>query len=88
MEGGIEMEVNLTNYCITNQSGALKGDLDQTKPVDTKIFNKIDERIIEESRKSMMSFEDMQKFLYMLIGSEIRVEPDRNSIGVRVNKTV
>lgn len=82
------MEVNLTNYCITNQSGALKGDLDQTKPVDTKIFNKIDERIIEESRKSMMSFEDMQKFLYMLIGSEIRVEPDRNSIGVRVNKTV
>ncbi|HOO70340.1 MAG TPA: hypothetical protein PK926_01170 [Spirochaetota bacterium] len=35
--------------------------------------------------KVMMDLQDVQHFLYMLIGSEIKVESDNNSIGNAVN---
>jgi hypothetical protein len=35
--------------------------------------------------KTMMDLRDVQNFLYMLIGSEIKVESDQNSIGNTVN---
>jgi hypothetical protein len=35
--------------------------------------------------KVLMDLEDVQKFLYMLIGSQIRVESGENSVGKRIN---
>ena len=48
------------------------------------------ERSNENSRsiipqKVMMDLKDVQRFLYMLIGSEIKVKSDNESIGLNVN---
>lgn len=37
------------------------------------------------AEKVMMDLQDVQNFLYMLIGSEIRVESDKNALGLNIN---
>ena len=39
----------------------------------------------ETAEKVMMDLQDVQNFLYMLIGSEIRVESDNRTIGASIN---
>jgi len=39
----------------------------------------------QTTEKVMMDLKDMQNFLYILIGSRIRIEPDKNSVGSIVN---
>ena len=36
--------------------------------------------------KVMMDLKDVQNFLYMLIGSELRVESDKTGVGSTINK--
>ena len=36
--------------------------------------------------KSMMDLQDVQRFLYMLIGSELKVESEQQSIGNKLNE--
>ena len=39
-----------------------------------------------DRRKTMMDLQDVQRFLYMLIGSKIKVSNEQNAIGNRLNE--
>ena len=84
------MEVSLVNNSQYSASNAVEKDstekLNLSKEIDAALeqsAKQIEENVKPE--KVMMDLKDVQNFLYMLIGSEIRIESKDPAVGSSVN---
>ncbi len=60
-------------------------DTDGKVPINNSIQNNI---VREIHDKVLMDLKDVQNFLYMLIGSDVKVEPEGDHVGMNVNTLV
>jgi hypothetical protein len=58
------------------------------KPVIPQPGNKEDSEIRKIREQVVMNLEEVQNFLYMIIGSKLRVDTDHRSIGSSVNTVI
>lgn len=82
------MEVNLTNISINQPPAGLfkdENNKSEVHPVEDKHVEQQKTRKAPE--KVMMDLKDVQSFLYIMIGSEIKIENDSNHLGISLNKT-
>jgi hypothetical protein len=87
-----EMDVRVTAHTFNPaaQAEAEYAIVRQTAgSVDTRELTGLNENIVREvHEKVLMDLRDVQHFLYMLIGSEIKVESGNDRIGMKLNTVV
>ncbi|HOW80998.1 MAG TPA: hypothetical protein PK573_00430 [Spirochaetota bacterium] len=79
------MEVGTTLNLIQRATNSSTDTISVRSPNHESIAHVVQESpAIEE--KTMMDLQDVQRFLYMLIGSKIKVSNEQNAIGNRLNE--
>ncbi|HOB72724.1 MAG TPA: hypothetical protein PKM18_13150 [bacterium] len=79
------MEVGTTLNLIQRATNSNTDTISVRSPNHEPIAHVVQENpAIEE--KTMMDLQDVQRFLYMLIGSKIKVSNEQNAIGNRLNE--
>ncbi|MBN2160996.1 MAG: hypothetical protein JW807_16515 [Spirochaetes bacterium] len=73
--------VDANDSFVSNPIASGKPDIPYAYPKEENVSEQVREQV-------MMNLEEVQNFLYMMIGSKLRIQSDQNSVGSSVNTAV